>query len=284
MKTPAEIETLAETQRQIAAGNDPFGDDELDGGVPAAKTAEERIAELTEEPAKEDAVTPEDVAETSVVDEPSSPQPTFLAEVPKDYQNQRKVLMTEKAEAMKKLMEGELEPDAFAEIESRVSDALEDLTAQRIRAETLIEANTQTAAALQQHEIKRLIARTKTEVDYLTDGKAQKQFDMALQMLNADSDNSSRDFGELVAQAHKAVMALRGTPSKAEQVADEVLKRAARKPDGEPPITLRGLPVAATPNSNGDAVEAMGRLSGQAYQEAFKKLSPGQRAKLLDEV
>ena len=56
-----------------------------------------------------------------------------------------------------------------------------------------------------------------------------------------------------------------------------------RQPAEKAPVTLRGLPVASTPNSNGDVIEQMSRLSGQAYQDAFAKLSPQQRRSLVDE-
>jgi hypothetical protein len=56
-----------------------------------------------------------------------------------------------------------------------------------------------------------------------------------------------------------------------------------RQPAEKAPVTLRGLPVASTPNSNGDVIEQMSWLSGQAYQDAFAKLSPQQRRSLVDE-
>ena len=65
-------------------------------------------------------------------------------------------------------------------------------------------------------------------------------------------------------------------PAAAEKIVD-------RQPAEKAPVTLRGLPVAATPNSNGDVIEQMSRLSGQAYQDAFAKLSPQQRRSLVDE-
>ena len=262
----------------------------------------------------------EPVRET--VKEAPEPQiPTYQTELPADYQAQRGVLLKEKALAMKKLIDGELDLEAFSVIESRVSNALEDLTAQRIRSETLSEANVQNQQAMQQSEIRRLIARAKADVDYSKDTKAQKNFDVALRTLQADPDNAALEFGDLVDEAHRVVLALRGGVGKvqvelaaaaaavaasavtAPGVADPAVKdvkvvktampvasvAVAREkvPDRQlaekAPVTLRGLPVASTPNSNGDVIEQMSRLSGQAYQDAFAKLSPQQRRTLVDE-
>jgi hypothetical protein len=45
---------------------------------------------------------------------------------------------------------------------------------------------------------------------------------------------------------------------------------------------LRDLPAASTPHTGGSALDAMGNLKGQAYQDAFNRLSPAQQAQLLD--
>ena len=272
-------------------------------------------AQKAEEP---QAAAPEPVKE--IAKEAPEPQiPTYQTELPADYQAQRGVLLKEKSLAMKKLIDGELDLEAFSVIESRVSNALEDLTAQRIRSETLSEANVQNQQAMQQSEIRRLIARAKADVDYSKDTKAQKNFDVALRTLQADPDNAALEFGDLVDEAHRVVMALRGGVGKVDAtvpavaaavvapaatapvVAASVVKDAKvvkaaspvvpvateKVPDRQPaekaPVTLRGLPVASTPNSNDDVIEQMSRLSGQAYQDAFAKLSPQQRRSLVDE-
>jgi hypothetical protein len=201
--------------------------------------------------------------------------------MPSDYKVKRAELVKEKAGLMKRLMDGEMDADEFAENEARISDALEDMTAQRIRAETLQEANVQSQATYQQREIQRLIAKTKAEVDYATDAKAQKQFDMALGAVLGDTDNAGKDYADMLSEAHKVVLALRGITTKG-QVVEQAVK--SRIPEGKPPITLRNMPTASTPNANGNMLDQIGRLSGQAYQDAFAKLSPNQRKALLDEA
>lgn len=268
-------------------------------------------AQAGEEPQSAAPESPKDVVKETAKEAPEPQIPTYQTELPADYQAQRGALLKEKSLAMKKLIDGELDLEAFSVIESRVSNALEDLTAQRIRSETLSEANVQNQQAMQQSEIRRLIARAKADVDYSKDIKAQKNFDVALRTLQADPDNAALEFGDLVDEAHRVVLALRvgvgkvdpavaaaavpvvvpalkdakavnaATPAAPVAVASE--KVPDRQPAEKAPVTLRGLPVASTPNSNGDVIEQMSRLSGQAYQDAFAKLSPQQRRSLVDE-
>ena len=305
----------APPDKDVAAVSDSEKSDGEGAAAAELKAEDDAPLELVEDAdalaADEPKVTaPEPVKET--VKETPEPQiPTYQTELPADYQAQRGVLLKEKALAMKKLIDGELDLEAFSVIESRVSNALEDLTAQRIRSETLSEANVQNQQAMQQSEIRRLISRAKADVDYSKDTKAQKSFDVALRTLQADPENVALEFGDLVDEAHRVVMALRGGVGKVDPavaaaavpVAAPVVKEtkavkaaipvapaavsSEKVPDRQPaeraPVTLRGLPVASTPNSNGDVIEQMSRLSGQAYQDAFAKLSPQQRRSLVDE-
>lgn len=286
MQTPEETRVLAEIEAAKSRGDDPFGDND-DAPEVAESAKPESIPDpdqATDAPADAPTETPEaaDKVEEAPIDDAPLTQPTaYKAELPNDYKAQRTELVKEKAGLMKKLMDAEIDADEFAAEDARISDALEDLTAQRIRAETLQEANAQSQATYQQREIQRLIAKTKAEVDYTTDTKAQRQFDAALQAIGQDPDNAGRDYGELIGEAHKVVLALRGIVSKG-QVVEQAIK--SRIPEGKPPVTLRNIPTAATPNANGNMLDQIGRLTGQAYQEAYAKLSPTQRRALLDEA
>ena len=219
--TPEESKVLAAVEAGLAAGEDVFGDDDDDtdtggagpGGAgpgdddadDSAKAGDGADADLTE------------AALTDVLDEPTGdqqPVQQFTAEVAADYKEQRAALTTEKAQALKKLMDGEIDADEYAAVESRVSESISDLDSARIRAETLIEANAQNVAAFQQKAIQKLIAATKNEVDYAGDPKAQKQFDTAMNTIMADPDNAGLEYTELLTQAHRVVAAVRGVDRK----------------------------------------------------------------------
>lgn len=274
MSNPEEAKIMAQIEADKAAGRDPFGDDDV-------AVADEPVTDTLIEPVKEDESPVEVVDAAPEIQLESLQKPTnFKTEAPTEYKTQRTELVKEKSALMKKLMDGELDADEFATQESAISDKLEDLTAQRIRSETLQEANVQSAAQYQQREIQRLIALSKSDIDYTTDIKAQKQFDAVLSAIGQDPDNAGRDYSDILSDAHKVVLALRGIMTKGDKV-DEAVK--SRIPEAKPPVTLRNIPSASTPNANGDMLDQLGRLTGQAYQDAFAKLTQAQRRTLLDE-
>lgn len=278
MSTPEDLKALEAIAAAEAAGQDPFGDDEpltteaeADAGQPATEAEAQAPAGAEAEHGAEAA---------QAEPEPEQPEPVampaYKAELPADHKAQRAELMKAKAEAMRKLMDGEIDAEAFAAEDARVSDALEDLAAARIRAETLQEANAQSQQVYQARTIQRLIAKTKAEVDYATDTAAQQQFDTSLRVLAAQPANADKDFADLAEDAHKMVKAMRGIAQTPRPSA------ADRKPAGDAPVTLRSLPSASTPNTGG-VIEQIARLKGPAYEAAYAKLTPAQQAALLDE-
>ena len=283
MSTPEDLKALEAIAAAQAAGQDPFGDDEpltVEDAAEEVAPEAEAAAEPEAEQAAADATTTEaQQAEADPAPAAASTEaaelPTYKAEVPQDYKAQRAELMKAKADAMKQLMDGEIDAEAYAAEDARVSEALEDLAAARIRAETLQEANAQSQQAYQARAIQRLIANAKSEVDYAADPAAQKQFDTSLQVLAAQPDNAGKDFADLIEDAHKMVKAMRGIAPQAKPVAE-------RKPAGDAPVTLRGVPSASTPNTGG-VIEQIARLKGPAYEAAYAKLTPAQQAALLDE-
>lgn len=282
MSTPEDLKALEAIAAAEAAGQDPFGDDEpltveADADEPAPEAAAEPEAKqaAADAPAAEEEQAEADPAPAAASTE-AAELPTYKAELPSDYKAQRAELLQAKAEAMKKLMDGEIDAETFAAEDMRVAEALEDLAAARIRAETLQEANAQSQQAYQARAIQRLIANAKGEVDYAADAVAQKQFDTSLQVLAAQPDNAGKDFADLIEDAHKMVKAMRGVQSQGKQPAPD------RKPAGEVPVTLRSLPSASTPNTGG-VLEQIARLKGPAYEAAYAKLTPAQQAALLDE-
>lgn len=284
--TPEDQKTLDAIAAAEAAGQDPFGDDEpltveaeADADQPAAEAEAQAAADTEAEQGAADAPAAE-AAQAEPEPEPEQPEPVampaYKAELPADHKAQRTELLKAKADAMRKLMDGEMTADEFATEELRVTEALEDLAAARIRAETLQEANAQSQQVYQARTIQRLIAKTKAEVDYATDTAAQQQFDTSLRVLAAQPANADKDFADLAEDAHKMVKAMRGIAQTPKPSA------ADRKPAGDVPVTLRSLPSASTPNTGG-VIEQIARLKGPAYEAAYAKLTPAQQAALLDE-
>lgn len=159
--TAAEQKTLDDIAAAQARGEDPFGDDDnsTDTGADDANTdtADTTTGEANADGTGE-ATTGEGGAAGDPIDEaaltaiangdPAIPEDPlqFNVQAPADYKTARAALLTEETEAFAQMMEGELDAKEYAAIKVRVMDSLEDLSAQRIRAETLQEANAQTAA------------------------------------------------------------------------------------------------------------------------------------------
>lgn len=294
--TTAEAEVLAATAAAIAAGQDPFGDDEdeaaeaVTGADEGATTTDDGQAENGEALNDEgkgaaegedgegegDALTPEQLAAIAADDEAPQPAPAkrYNAADPAELKTKREEQLAVKAKAMKDLMDGLIEPEEFSRIDAEVGEALEAIAVQR----TLHEANVQTERQVQETALDRIIeaAKKANEVDYRADPKAAKQFDTAMAMLAQDGE--TRTYAELVADAHKAVLAIRGL-----KPAAPAATPARPRENGKGPMTLRNVPAAETPNSGGGWKEQLASLSGQAYEEAFAKLSPGQKAELMSD-
>lgn len=277
--TPEDQKTLDAIAAAEAAGQDPFGDDEpLTVESAADDPAPEAVPEAAADTAPDQAAADAPAAEAAQAEPEPEPvaMPAYKAELPADHKAQRTELLKAKADAMRKLMDGEMTAEEFAAEEMRVTESLEDLAAARIRAETLQEANAQSQQVYQARTIQRLIAKTKAEVDYATDTAAQQQFDTSLRVLAAQPANAGKDFADLIEDAHKMVKAMRGIAQAPKQPASD------RRPAGDVPVTLRSLPSASTPNTGG-VIEQIARLKGPAYEAAYAKLTPAQQAALLDE-
>ena len=300
--SPADAEALKAIEAAEAAGQDPFGDmDDDTTAAPAAAAASDAAGETTEQEAGETTTTEAatEGEQAAAVDETvlaeladplgiAQPAPTtYKAEIPADLDANREALLTEKADALEKLMAGEIDAKEFASVEMRVTKEMAKIDRQLARAETLAEINQQSVSQYEGLVIAQIVDTTKSVLNYRKDTTAARQFDAVMAGLRADPANASKSFADLAADANKTVLAIRGLSLPGEQTPAAASAQAASKPPqrGVPavPPTLRGIPTAATPNSGGGVVEQMANLSGQAYEAAFSKLSPAQQAALLGE-
>jgi hypothetical protein len=244
----------------------------------AAKEAGEVDAEKKPEP------TAEELAAVLEDDKPvAPPKPvTYKGVSDADYKTEVAKLNAEKAAAMKQLMAGEIEADAYAVIEAGVSEKRDDLVANRTLARANQEAEAHRQATLHadlQTSIGALMAASKgAALDFNTDMKAQKQFDTALRALAGDDDNTNQPPKWFVDEAHRMVKAMRGV------VDAPVVKAATPAPapvvKREVPVTLGGLPAAA-PNAIGsDLRSQFALLEGEEAEEFLERLPPAQRRAL----
>jgi hypothetical protein len=307
---PADTAVLDDIAAQEAAGGDPFGDNEEIVAVTVTDQAAEAAAKLTAEAGNPDAVDEPDAADPPVEEvapvaaaaEPAAAAPAVAepvaatpapapapAHVPQ-YRVASKeaiaadtaALNAEKAAALQKMMDGDLEPAAFAVIDATVTQKLGQLLVQS----TLAELNAQTAVHTETQAVLALMDRSAAakQLDYRADPKAQERFDMELNFLSADPENAGISYAALLDKAHANVLAIRGiaTTAAAPPPAPLTGKPPARTPEAAP-LTLRGLPTAQVPLTGGTAADALGRLTGADYEAAFAKLTPAQQAAMVDD-
>lgn len=289
--TPEELAALqGEGAADILAGSDQGdeaanNDDGAQGGEAVAGAEEQ--AEGDGKPGEQEA-SAEALAEIADDDQREAPfVPKFQGEMPKDYAEQRKALLAKKGEAMRRLMDGEIDAEEFAAVDAEVAEGLENLTAARVRAETLQAANEQAQASLHARAIANVVKQAKKagEIDYANDEKARRQYDTLLNGLLEDPDNAEADFEDVAAQAHRALLALRGVqpkqaaaPAQAPAQAPAAAQRTAPPPG---PKTLGGLPSASAAPVGDDLFSQFAQLEGEDAELFLAKQPPAVVERLL---
>lgn len=287
--TDPEDQIAAEIAAMEAKGLDPYADRVTDtpGDAAPESAPAEPVAEVAADvaPVKADDQQPDapkvaDVPPTAAQDaQPvasTAPQ-TYRADMPTDLAAKRAELLGSKAEAMKQLMDGVIDAEAYGAEESRISEELEAITLARARAETLAEVNRQTAEGYQGNVINALVARTKAEIDYVSDTDAQQTFDRALRLVASEPDAAGKDFAQIADEAHRMVLARRGVAPAAPSTTG---RAAPDRTPPKPPITLGGLPTAATSGTKSIS-EVAGRLTGDDLEQAFDALPDADLKKLM---
>ena len=293
-------ETNAETdaaERAAEKANDlaPVVDDD---GQPVAKvepTAEEVAAAATAatEAAKTDDKSEPTAEELAAILEEEEPAPvekkpvTYKGVSDADYKTATAALNAEKKAAMKQLMDGEIDADAYGVIEAAIADKRDDLVADRTlaraNAEALEHANAASMAEYQSH-INALMKTSKgAAIDYSADAKAQKQFDDASRLIANDPDNANMTPKQVVEASHRMVQALRGiaaTPAPAPAPAAAAAKTAAAKAN-PPPVTLGGLPAAAPNAVASDLRSQFALLTGEDAEDFLERLPKDKRQALM---
>ena len=293
MKNPLVSDAAATINDEIRAaqerGEDPFGDDEpLVKNLPQVADDTDHASEddqTIDPPAvgaadNENAI--DQAALEAVASEDTPARPTYDSPEARDFDAERKTLRGSKAEVLKQWNDGELSDEEYAAKIGEVDDQLDALLTAKTRAETIQDLNEQAARQTQiqiMSNIATASAKAK-ELDY-SDPKVCAAYDSMLKdAVMKDPENAGKTFDKLAQLAHDALCTTRG------------VKRAAPAADPDPkpkretppiPMTLRGLPNASVANTGGSRIEAISRLTGQAYQDAFAKLSAAEKAQLLDE-
>lgn len=290
-----EDQIAAEIAAMEAQGIDPYADRPSDVTTEPAQTAEDKAPEAQASDAQPDAVQQEPTAPAEDAGEAQDPvntealaeianppavlQPAvYRTDVPADLEARREALVTAKAEALEKMMGGEMTATEFAREEAKLSAEMESLVLARAQAITLAEVNRQTTEGYQRGVLQSLIASVKSEVDYQSSQEDRDRFDTAISLVAREPRFANKDFSVIAAEAHKLVLKTTDRQPKAPAVGSKTTAPDRTPP--KPPVTLSGLPTAAASGVRSVA-EVAGRLSGDELEKAFDSLSDADLQKLL---
>jgi len=235
-------------------------------------------------------------------DEAGTQAPAAIQPVsPADADEQRKTLRAEKATALQQLLDGEIDQEAYQEVESRVQDKLDDLA----RAAAVDMARTQLQHDAMHTEYHQHLGAARKELKAVgidLEGEAGAQFDRAIRLFAQDAIDrgltdtagnmaASRDalaeaqalmlrrFGKSAAAAPSAPAAAPGAAPAAAPTAPPVRKPAAADRSALPP-TLAGVPAAADA-SVGNEFAHLDGLEGTALEKALARMTPDQQERYL---
>lgn len=233
-------------------------------------------------------------------DDAAAPAPAAIQPVsPADADEQRKTLRAEKATALQQLLDGEIDQEAYQEVESRVQDKLDDLA--RAAAVDMARSQMQQDAMFTEYHQHLGVAQKELKAAGIDlDGEAGAQFDRAVRLFAQDAADrgltdtlgnmaASRDalaeaqalmlrrFGKSAAAAPAA--AAPGAAPAAAPTAPPVRKPAAADRSALPP-TLAGVPAAADASVGSEFAHLDG-LEGTALEKALARMTPDQQERYL---
>ena len=303
------LRDLAEDDQDLQA---PAGESGEAGAATAAADADEdesAAAAAAEKPAEGAAPGANEAAagaapgaseEGAADDDADAPAPAAMQPVsPADADEQRKTLRAEKATALQQLLDGEIDQEAYQEVESRVQDKLDDLA--RAAAVDMARSKMQQDAMMQEYGQHLGAAQKELKAAGIDlSGEAGAQFDRAIRLFAQDAIDrgltdaagnmaASRDalaeaqalmlrrFGKASAAAPAAA-----APSSAPAAAPAA--PATRKPAAADrstlPPTLAGVPAAADASVGSEFAHLDG-LEGTALEKALARMTPDQQERYL---
>lgn len=301
-----DLQAPAGESGEAGAATAAAADDHDDDGESAAAAAANKPAEGAAPGADDTAAGAAAGAkeEGAADDGAAAPAPAAIQPVsPADADEQRKTLRAEKATALQQLLDGEIDQEAYQEVESRVQDKLDDLA--RAAAVDMARTQMQQDAMMQEYGQHLGAARKELKAAGIDlDGEAGAQFDRAIRLFAQDAIDrgltdaagnmaASRDalaeaqalmlrrFGKSAAAAPAAAPAAAapGAAPAAAPTAPPVRKPAAADRSALPP-TLAGVPAAADASVGSEFAHLDG-LEGTALEKALARMTPDQQERYL---
>lgn len=202
---------------------------------------------------------------------------------PENHEARLKEIRTEKAAALKKMYDGEMSAEDYAELEDKLSSEADGIKESISRQKFATEFNGQMT---QQHvELTRKnylkVAGKRDGIDY-ADEKVRSKFDRAFTLLAQDPDHANKPLEEIESvfeAAHDMVRAMLGKTVATTNTSKVADIRTATKRDV--PTTLAGLPAAADNRGDDETMNAARNLEGEDLERMLAGQSRGEVQRLL---
>jgi hypothetical protein len=295
--TKDDLQFLAETEVKALLAPDSTDDDGVDKHAAAAAAQEAAAAEAAAaaaaaaaKPAATPPATTPPANEPPAEEDEPAPRDTFVpqytAEVPADAKAKIDELQKEEKAAFKRLMDGEIEAEAYQEIKDRVGNEVDALKTAALTAHIFSQANVQAQEQAARNEwnkaeVSAMNSFKDEGIDYRAKPALLAAYNTHLKSLGADPKNERRDAAWFLTEAHKLTKADLGITTATPTPAARKDVRAVDP--AEIPPTLRGVPAAATGAVNSDEFAHMRNLDGLALEKAVAGMNDAQRERWLSE-
>ena len=264
------------------ADDEPGGDDQGETIEAESKTEEPAAAAPESEPvaAQEEPVRLDD----STVNRQAI-SASYRAELPPDLSDRLASLESRESDLAAAYKSGELEFDDYRAKVNELSGERAALDRAITKAEIASEMAQQNAAQQWESAVARLAedAAKNDGIDYRKDAAKQRDLDVFIKALAADSENVNKSMDWFLQEAHRRVKALHGVVDAPAATKPAPTKPAAqRKPpiDGLPK-TLAQVPGGDGPGDVSGEFANLDALEGESLEDAVRRMTPAQRERYL---
>lgn len=277
-QTPEEIAAIAAIANGDEDGPDDDDEDEDNGDTGAADPAAPAVAAAAPAPAADPAPATASASDAF--------QPSYQAKLPDDFAAQESAIKEQNDALAARFKSGDIDFDQYrveAEALSKSERALDEI---RLKATLSQEMTAQTAEQQWNHTVQRFIATTAKDggIDYSKDPDKQSDLDAFVRTLANDAKNADKPAEWFLAEGHKRVKALHGLGLVAAPPVTDA-KNTRKTPLDAAPKTLAQVPGSDGPGDvDGNEFTDVDRLTGDAQEEAIRKMTPAQRERYMSGV
>jgi hypothetical protein len=256
-------------------------DDEDDGTETAAATTEPAAAAAKDTPPEPDtAPAPEPEPETAEF------RPRYEAKLPDDFATQEAAIKEQADALVAKFKGGDIDFDQYQVEAAALAKSERALDEIRLKASLSQEMTAQTAEQQWAFTVRRFMSATaKAEggIDYVKDAEKNADLDLFVKALARDEKNSDKPAEWFLSEAHRRVQAMHGIATKPTPAPTLEKPAASRKPPIDAaPKTLAQVPGGDGPGDvDGNEFADVDRLTGDAQEEAIRRMTPSQRERYM---